>query len=73
MHPDIIKFDRSLIENIHEEDEKQELVQALTEFSSKRDYTLVAEGVELTQELDVLRTLGIETAQGFLFARPAPF
>jgi EAL domain-containing protein (putative c-di-GMP-specific phosphodiesterase class I) len=73
MHPDIIKIDRSLIENLHKEHEKQELVQALVKFAQKSDYTLVAEGVELTQEQEVLCRLGIKAAQGFLFARPARF
>ena len=32
----------------------------------------VAEGVETQQQLDALRALGCESAQGYLFSRPVP-
>ncbi|MGH8285135.1 MAG: EAL domain-containing protein, partial [Steroidobacteraceae bacterium] len=31
---------------------------------------LVAEGVETSEQLECLRELGVETGQGFFFARP---
>ncbi len=38
------------------------------------DITVIAEGVETAEELEVLSELGCELFQGFLFARPdAPF
>jgi EAL domain-containing protein (putative c-di-GMP-specific phosphodiesterase class I) len=73
MHPDIIKIDRSLIENIHVDDEKQELVLALVNFANNRGYSIVAEGVELVPEQYMLRRLGVTAAQGYLFARPSRF
>jgi EAL domain-containing protein (putative c-di-GMP-specific phosphodiesterase class I) len=33
---------------------------------------VVAEGVETRRQLDELRRLGCDHAQGYLFARPAP-
>jgi sensor c-di-GMP phosphodiesterase-like protein len=33
---------------------------------------VVAEGVETAAQLDVLRKLGCEVAQGFFFSRPLP-
>jgi EAL domain-containing protein (putative c-di-GMP-specific phosphodiesterase class I) len=32
----------------------------------------VAEGVETQEQLDMLRGLGCDQAQGYVFARPAP-
>ncbi|MBI3611393.1 MAG: EAL domain-containing protein [Nitrospirae bacterium] len=36
------------------------------------NFTVVAEGVETRQELDMLLSLGVSFGQGFLIARPAP-
>jgi len=35
-------------------------------------FTLVAEGIETAEQLDVLRTIGCDEGQGFLLGRPAP-
>ncbi len=35
------------------------------------DATLVSEGVETLAELEVLRDIGVELGQGYLFKRPA--
>ena len=34
------------------------------------DLHVVAEGVETTEHLEALRSLGCDTAQGYLFSRP---
>jgi EAL domain-containing protein (putative c-di-GMP-specific phosphodiesterase class I) len=34
--------------------------------------SVIAEGVESTAQLEVLRGLGCESAQGYLFSRPVP-
>ena len=33
---------------------------------------MVAEGIETEEQLSVLLTCGVETAQGYLFSRPIP-
>ena len=35
------------------------------------DATVTAEGVETAAELDTLRSLGVDTVQGYLLARPS--
>jgi EAL domain-containing protein (putative c-di-GMP-specific phosphodiesterase class I) len=34
------------------------------------NYSVVAEGVETSKELEILKDMGCEYAQGYLFARP---
>ncbi len=71
VHPDIIKLDRSLIEAIDHDIEKQRLLSALVPFANQMGYKIVAEGVETYDELMTLAANGIELVQGYYFAKPA--
>ncbi len=70
LEPDIIKLDMSLIQNIHQEQRKYLLAKALCAFSKAIECTVIAEGVETTEELDVLKELGVDKVQGYLLGRP---
>jgi EAL domain-containing protein (putative c-di-GMP-specific phosphodiesterase class I)/response regulator of citrate/malate metabolism len=70
--PDTIKLDRSLIDGIATDRSKQALAAGLISFAEKSDAAIVAEGIELEQELEALRGLGVGYGQGFLLAPPGP-
>ncbi|WP_224369295.1 bifunctional diguanylate cyclase/phosphodiesterase [Hyalangium versicolor] len=69
--PHYIKLDQALVRDIHQHSYRQHLVKSLVDFASSVDSTLIAEGVETWEELNVLLRLGVRHAQGFLVARPA--
>lgn len=68
--PDIIKIDRALIENIHLEKAKQSIVRGIVMVCSDLDIEIIAEGVELREEYELLQSIGIVFFQGYYFARP---
>jgi EAL domain-containing protein (putative c-di-GMP-specific phosphodiesterase class I) len=70
--PDYLKFDISLIRNIHNSLAKQQMVSGLLRIV--RDFGIVplAEGVECAEEGLVCEQLGFAFAQGFFYGRPAP-
>ncbi len=70
IEPDLIKFDRSLIENIHSDPIKQAYVRGLIKAAKLLNATVLAEGVELWEEAEVLQGMGVDLVQGFLFHRP---
>ncbi|MGQ8367011.1 EAL domain-containing protein [Glaciecola sp. 1036] len=70
LHPDIIKIDRSLIEIIDQDIEKQRLLKAILLFANQMEYKVVAEGVETKAELRTLHQSGVNLVQGFYFAKP---
>lgn len=70
--PDLIKLDRSLIQEIHRDPPKQAFVAGLVTAAKFSGATILAEGVEEWQEAEVLQAMGIELIQGFLLHRPAP-
>ena len=72
MQADIIKLDRSLIQDIHTDRVKAALVRSLVHFARETGAELCAEGIECLDELQTLVDIGVTLAQGFVLARPAP-
>ena len=70
LKPDYIKLDISLIRNIDQEPILRALVRALVSFSRDVGSLIIAEGIETQLELEVLRSLGVQTGQGYLLKRP---
>ncbi|MCC6428239.1 MAG: GGDEF domain-containing protein [Phycisphaerales bacterium] len=70
LRPHWLKLDRELIENIHEDRVKQHLVRFFLHFSRMSGVRLIAEGVELREELEVLMQLGVNFGQGYLLGKP---
>ncbi len=69
--PDIIKIDRALIHKLHERPASRSIVRSIAQVCEELNVTIVAEGIEQEQEMQVLCDLGIHRMQGYFFARPA--
>jgi len=69
---DIIKVDQSFVRDINEDPVKSAIVSAVVALSRAMGSTTVVEGVETLPELEQLRALGCDLAQGFYFSRPLP-
>lgn len=67
---DMIKIDRSFVEEIDRSPQDLAIARAVIDVAHAFGYGVVAEGVERPEQVQVLRTLGCELAQGFLLARP---
>ena len=48
------------------------IVRSIVDLAKAFDRDVVAEGVERVEQLRILRELGVDHAQGFLFGRPQP-
>jgi EAL domain-containing protein (putative c-di-GMP-specific phosphodiesterase class I)/DNA-binding response OmpR family regulator len=70
--PDFAKLDRTLVQNVDADMVRQALIAGLGHFAGQTGFRLIAEGVERQAEADVLPSLGVELAQGYLFGRPEP-
>lgn len=70
MHPKIIKFDRTIIQNVHLEPVKQAYLEGMIKSGRRLNAVLLAEGVESWEEARILKKMGVELIQGFLFHKP---
>jgi diguanylate cyclase len=65
-----VKIDRSFVGGLGLNPEDEEIVRAVVAMSGALGLTTVAEGVQTTAQRDVLRTLGVEHGQGWLWGHP---
>jgi EAL domain-containing protein (putative c-di-GMP-specific phosphodiesterase class I) len=67
-----LKIDRSFVDGLGRSREDTAIVTATLAFASALGLAVTAEGVETIDQLERLRALGCQRAQGFLFSRPVP-
>ena len=65
-----IKIDRSITADVTEDPSAASIVDSLTQLASALDLQVVAEGIELSSQRQLLATLGVRLGQGWLFSRP---
>lgn len=67
---DVLKIDRMLLEGIEDSKDTAALVHSLAVLVRNLGMEMVAEGIERETQVVVLRELGCQCGQGYLFARP---
>lgn len=65
----IIKIDRSFISKIHSGDHNIEIVKAIIALAHAMNIKVIAEGIELTEQITQLQAWDCDFAQGYFFAR----
>ncbi len=69
---DVIKIDQGFVAGLGSDRADALLVEAIITVAHGLGLRVVAEGVETEAQLEALRNLGCDAAQGYLFARPTP-
>jgi EAL domain-containing protein (putative c-di-GMP-specific phosphodiesterase class I) len=68
--PDIIKIDRSVIQDIDTNKVKESMLKGLILIAKETGSLVVAEGIEKKEEADVLVRNQVDLAQGYFYAKP---
>lgn len=69
---DILKLDKGIVQGEDGKLANQGILQFIMSLASFMKLTVVAEGVETEEQLEQLRLLGCDCAQGYLFSKPIP-
>ena len=69
---DSLKVDAVFVEGLGRRRDDKAIVRAVIQMAHALGMGVVAEGVEREEQVEVLRNLGCDLAQGFRFARPVP-
>ena len=67
---DALKIDRSFVGRMEQEERSAHLVQTVLTLARSLGVLAIAEGIEEEGQLRMLREMGCDLGQGFLFARP---
>lgn len=70
MPVDTLKIDSSFIRKIATDEREAEVVQTIIQLGHTLDLRVVAEGVETVEQMEALKKMGCDYAQGYLFAQP---
>jgi diguanylate cyclase (GGDEF)-like protein len=69
---DKIKIDKSFIGNLSKHHTSSAIISSIVTLARGLDMSVTAEGVETAEQLERLKTLGVNFAQGYLLGRPLP-
>jgi len=69
---DVLKIDKSFVMDITVDKADRELITAAIAMAHGLNLKVVAEGVETQEQLDILKRLKCDYAQGYLFGKPLP-
>jgi diguanylate cyclase (GGDEF)-like protein/PAS domain S-box-containing protein len=69
---DFLKIDRSFVDGLGRDPEQTAIVDAIVRLAQALSLGVIAEGVERAEQLEVLKRLGCDLVQGYLFAYPEP-
>src|SRR5690606_24087386 len=67
---DFLKIDKYFVDDMLVDEKALTLISSMIEMGHKLGYGIIAEGVETIEQLNILKNLGCETVQGYLFSKP---
>ena len=66
----LLKIDKSFIDKINSNDSSKQYVAAIVSMGHIMGLDVISEGVEETEQLDALRSIGCDYVQGYIWGRP---
>jgi sensor c-di-GMP phosphodiesterase-like protein len=69
---DYLKIDKAFVDGISSSTESSGLIDSIVGIGQNCGLHLVAEGVEKLEQVNYLKRAGVQSAQGYFFARPMP-
>lgn len=70
VRPDYFKLDRRLVHGCHADHYRRAVIESVVSLAGKVKARVIAEGVEVEEELEALRAMGLDLVQGWLFSPP---
>jgi diguanylate cyclase (GGDEF)-like protein len=72
MPVDIVKIDRSFVTSIEHSQRDRDVLESMIRIAKSHALEITAEGVETEGQYQILKSLGVDKLQGYLFGKPMP-
>ena len=72
MPVDIVKLDMHLTEEYFTNAKAKAIVKTVVDMAHSMDLRIIAEGIETKQQMDEMKSLGVDYLQGYYFSHPLP-
>lgn len=69
---DRLKVDRTFVKDLQQDVYDQRITRAIVELGKSLEMNVIAEGVEMDEQWEILKNLGCDEMQGYLAAKPVP-
>ncbi|MFM7484545.1 MAG: EAL domain-containing protein, partial [Burkholderiaceae bacterium] len=69
---DVLKIDQSFVRRLGKDAQASTLCETMVSVGRNLDISVVAEGVETTEQLSLLQQMGCDQIQGYLISPPLP-
>jgi EAL domain-containing protein (putative c-di-GMP-specific phosphodiesterase class I) len=69
---DVLKIDQSFVRRLGKDPQANTLCETMVSIGRSLDISVVAEGVETTEQLQLLQGMGVDQIQGYLVSSPLP-
>jgi diguanylate cyclase (GGDEF)-like protein/PAS domain S-box-containing protein len=70
LNVDCLKIDKYFVDDMMVDDKALILISSMIEMGHKLGYEITVEGVETSEQFNILKNLGCKNVQGYLFSRP---
>lgn len=67
---EILKIDQTFISSLLQSEKTQRLIDGMVKFGKSMNLTVLAEGVEIEEQKDLLKSYGCDSIQGYYISRP---
>jgi EAL domain-containing protein (putative c-di-GMP-specific phosphodiesterase class I) len=67
-----LKIDRSFLQALNDTPKSAAIIHTIIQLAHHLGMKAIAEGIENATQLQILKDLGCDSAQGYLFAKPLP-
>lgn len=69
---DLVKIDRSFVKDLNTDRHSLAICRSIIDVCHSLNFKVLAEGVEVEEQTELLRELGCDSFQGYLFSKPIP-
>ncbi len=67
---DVLKIDRSFFRNVSNDKTSQAILRSIRELAKSLEMSVVAEGIETPDQLQMMSNFGVDLVQGYIYSRP---